>query len=105
MGYVYSKKRMNAWVSWRAPSLLSDRGIRLNLTNPGPTQTAMMPAFEDFAGKEMIDAFVGPSGLRSDAVEQTWPLVFLNSRRSSYIAGEAVHVDAGFQAAQTTGQL
>lgn len=105
MGYLYSKKVMNAWVAWRAPSLLSDRGIRLNNTNPGPTQTAMMPAFEAFAGKEMIDAFVGPSGRRSTPEEQAWPLLFLNSPRSSYVAGEAFHTDAGFQAAQFTDQL
>jgi NAD(P)-dependent dehydrogenase (short-subunit alcohol dehydrogenase family) len=105
MGYLYSKKVMNAWVAWRAPQLLAQRGIRLNNTNPGPTDTAMMPSFEAFAGKEMIDAFVGPSGRRSTAEEQAWPLLFLNSPRSSYIAGEALHTDAGFQAAQTTGQL
>lgn len=105
MGYLYSKKLMNAWVAWRAPSLLAERGIRLNNSNPGPTETAMMPAFENFAGKEMIDAFVGPSGRRSTAEEQAWPLLFLNSPRSSYVAGEALHVDAGFLAAQTTDQL
>lgn len=105
MGYLYSKKLMNAWVAWRAPSMLAERGIRLNNTNPGPTQTAMMPAFEGFAGKDMIDAFMGPSGRRSNADEQAWPLVFLNSPRSSYVAGEALHVDAAFQAAQVTGQL
>ena len=105
MGYLYSKKATNAWVAWRAPALIANQGIRLNNTNPGPTDTAMMPAFEDFAGKEMIDAFIGPSGRRSTAEEQAWPLLFLNSPRSSYIAGEALHTDAGFQAAQTTGQL
>lgn len=105
MGYLYSKKVMNAWVAWRAPQLIASHGIRLNNTNPGPTDTAMMPAFEDFAGKEMIDAFVGPSGRRSTAEEQAWPLLFLNSPRSSYVTGEAFHTDAGFLAAQTTGQL
>lgn len=105
MGYLYSKKAMNAWVAWRAPQLIASAGVRLNNTNPGPTQTAMMPAFEDFAGKDMIDAFVGPSGRRSTAEEQAWPLLFLNSPRSSYITGEAFHTDAGFLAAQTTGQL
>lgn len=105
MGYLYSKKATNAWVAWRAPSMLSDQGIRLNNTNPGPTDTAMMPAFEAFAGKEMIDAFVGPSGRRSTPEEQAWPLLFLNSPRSSYVAGEAFHVDAAFQAAQFTDQL
>jgi NAD(P)-dependent dehydrogenase (short-subunit alcohol dehydrogenase family) len=104
-GYLYSKKVMNAWVAWRAPSLIASHGIRLNNTNPGPTDTAMMPSFEAFAGKELIDAFIGPSGRRSTAEEQAWPLLFLNSPRSSYITGEALHTDAGFLAAQTTGQL
>ena len=47
-------------VVWRAASLL-DTGIRLNCTNPGPTDTAMMPTFEEQSGKELIDVFVGPS--------------------------------------------
>jgi NAD(P)-dependent dehydrogenase (short-subunit alcohol dehydrogenase family) len=104
-GYMFSKKALNAWVAWRACSLMSERGIRLNCSNPGPCETAMMPAFEEQAGKELIDAFVGPSGRRSKAEEQAWPLLFLNSPRSSYVAGEAFHVDAGFLAAMVTGQL
>jgi NAD(P)-dependent dehydrogenase (short-subunit alcohol dehydrogenase family) len=103
-GYLFSKKAINAWVAWRAPSLMQ-QGIRLNCTNPGPTETAMMPFFEDQNGKALIDAFVGPSGRRSTAEEQAWPLLFLNSPRSSYIAGEALHVDGGFLGAMTTGQL
>lgn len=103
-GYVPSKKLLNAWVAWRAATLL-DAGIRLNCSNPGPTDTAMMPAFEALAGKELIDAFIGPSKRRSTAEEQAWPLVFLNSRRSSYIAGEALHTDAGFLGAMVTGQI
>jgi NAD(P)-dependent dehydrogenase (short-subunit alcohol dehydrogenase family) len=103
-GYMFSKKAINAWVAWRAASLIKD-GIRLNCSNPGPTDTAMMPAFEAQAGKELIDAFVGPSGRRSTAEEQAWPLLFLNSPRSSYIAGESLHVDAGFLGAMVTGQI
>lgn len=103
-GYMPSKKLLNLWVAWRGTQLIAD-GIRLNCSNPGPTNTAMMPAFEAQAGKDLIDAFVGPSGRRSTAEEQAWPLLFLNSPRSSYIAAEALHVDAGFLAAMTTGQL
>ena len=104
-GYMYSKKALNAWVAWRACSLMSERTIRLNCSNPGPTDTAMMPSFEAQAGKDLIDAFIGPCGRRSTAEEQAWPLLFLNSPRSSYIAGEAFHVDAGFLAAMITSQL
>ena len=103
-GYLFSKKAVNAWVAWRGTQLIKD-GIRLNNTNPGPTDTPMMPTFEEQAGKEIIDAFVGPSGRRSSAEEQAWPLLFVNSPRSSYVAAEALHVDGGFLAAMTTGQL
>ena len=103
-GYVLSKKALNIWVAWRAATLLPE-GIRLNCTNPGPTDTGMMPAFEAAAGADVINRFVGPSGRRSTSVEQGWPLVFLNSPRSSYIAGEALHTDNGFTGAMVTGQI
>ena len=103
-GYAPSKQALNAWVAWRASSLMPD-GIRLNCSNPGPTQTAMMPAFEAANGKDLIDAFIGPSGRRSTAEEQAWPLVFLNSPRASYVAGESFHVDGGFRGAMVTNQL
>jgi NAD(P)-dependent dehydrogenase (short-subunit alcohol dehydrogenase family) len=103
-GYVPSKKLLNAWVAWRAASLIGD-GIRLNCINPGPTDTGMMPTFEEQAGKELIDAFIGPSGRRSTPEEQAWPMVFLNSPRSSYVTGEALHTDAGFLGAMVTGQI
>jgi NAD(P)-dependent dehydrogenase (short-subunit alcohol dehydrogenase family) len=103
-GYAPSKKLINAWVASRAVDLIK-LGIRLNCTNPGPTNTAMMPSFEDQYGKDIIDAFVGPSGRRSTPEEQAWPLVFLNSPRSSYVTGEALYVDAGFLGAMVTGRL
>ena len=58
---------LNLWVAWRGTQLIADPGVRLNVTNPGPTETAMMPAFEALAGKELIDAFGGPSGRRCEA--------------------------------------
>jgi NAD(P)-dependent dehydrogenase (short-subunit alcohol dehydrogenase family) len=103
-GYAPSKKLVNLWVAWRGTQLIA-QGIRLNCSNPGPTSTAMMPAFEAQAGKALIDAFVGPSGRRSTAEEQAWPLLFLNSPRSSYVAAETLHVDGGFLGSMVTGQL
>jgi NAD(P)-dependent dehydrogenase (short-subunit alcohol dehydrogenase family) len=104
-GYMPSKKLINAWVAWRGTTLMEEHGLRLNCTNPGPTDTAMMPTFEEQAGKELIDAFIGPSGRRSTAEEQAWPLLFLNSPRNSYVAAEALHVDGGFLGAMVTGQI
>ncbi|MGV0802723.1 3-alpha-hydroxysteroid dehydrogenase, partial [Mycolicibacterium elephantis] len=44
-GYAYSKYIIDAWVGWWYPEL-GRRGIRINCINPGPTETAMMPAFQ-----------------------------------------------------------
>jgi NAD(P)-dependent dehydrogenase (short-subunit alcohol dehydrogenase family) len=103
--YLFSKKMINAWVAWRGATLLRDAGIRLNCTNPGPTETGMMPAFEALYGKALVDSMLGPARRRSSSDEQAWPLIFLNSTRSSYIAGAAVQTDAGFLGAVTTGAL
>jgi NAD(P)-dependent dehydrogenase (short-subunit alcohol dehydrogenase family) len=103
--YAFSKQVINAWVAWRGHSLMNERGIRLNCTNPGPTSTAMMPYFQEANGKALIDAAQGAVGRYSTAEEQAWPLVFLNSPRASYVLGEAFFTDGGFFGALQTGQL
>jgi len=103
-GYPFSKKVLNAWVGSRAATLIAD-GIRLNCINPGPTDTAMMPHFVQHAGADIIDAFVGPIRRHSSAEEQAWPLIFLNSPRSSYVNGESFTTDGGFFGAVQTRQL
>jgi NAD(P)-dependent dehydrogenase (short-subunit alcohol dehydrogenase family) len=102
-GYLFSKWVVDAWVGWWYPDLAS-RGIRINCINPGPTDTAMMPAFHDFATKEVVDQAVGPIGRYARAEEQAWPLVMLGSPRMSYVAGEVLAVDGGFQGAMHTGR-
>jgi NAD(P)-dependent dehydrogenase (short-subunit alcohol dehydrogenase family) len=103
-GYLFSKWVVDAWVGWWYPDL-AERGIRINCINPGPTDTAMMPAFHDFATKEVVDQAVGPIGRYARAEEQAWPLVVLGSARLSYVAGEVFAVDGGFQGARSTGRL
>jgi NAD(P)-dependent dehydrogenase (short-subunit alcohol dehydrogenase family) len=102
--YSFSKQLINAWVGWRAATLIK-QGIRLNNINPGPTATPMMPYFEEIAGKELVHAFVGPIGRDSQPEEQAWPLVLLNSPRMGYVTGEALHTDGGFLGAVQTGQI
>jgi NAD(P)-dependent dehydrogenase (short-subunit alcohol dehydrogenase family) len=103
-GYAFSKYALNAWVGWWYPELAA-RGIRVNATNPGPTDTAMMPAFQDFATKEVVDQAVGPVGRYSTAEEQAWPLVLLGSPRMSYVAGTVLWTDGGWNGALTLGRL
>jgi NAD(P)-dependent dehydrogenase (short-subunit alcohol dehydrogenase family) len=103
--YMVSKQVINAWTAWRSFSLMRDRGIRLNCSNPGPTDTPMMPAFHANSGKDLVDAAQGPIGRYSSPEEQAWPLVVLNSPRLSYVVGEALYVDGGFFGALQTGQI
>jgi NAD(P)-dependent dehydrogenase (short-subunit alcohol dehydrogenase family) len=97
-GYLFSKWTTDAWVSWWYPDLAA-RGIRINCINPGPTETAMMPAFQDFATKEVVDTSIGPVGRYATADEQAWPAVMLGSPRMSYVGGTVLWTDGGWSGA------
>ncbi len=106
-GYLFSKWTTDAWVSWWYPDLAS-RGIRINCINPGPTDTAMMPAFQNFATKEVVDTSMGPIGRYATAEEQAWPIVLLGSPRMNYVGGTQLWTDGGWSGAmnarrQSTG--
>lgn len=106
-GYLFSKWTTDAWVSWWYADLAA-RGIRINCINPGPTDTAMMPAFQDFATKEVVDTSMGPVQRYATAEEQAWPVVMLGSPRASYVAGTVLWTDGGWSGAmnakrQSTG--
>jgi NAD(P)-dependent dehydrogenase (short-subunit alcohol dehydrogenase family) len=103
-GYVWSKYAIDAWVGWSCGDLMA-RGIRINCINPGPTETAMMPQFHEYATKEMVDMAVGPIGRYSSPEEQAWPLVLLNSGRMSYVTGEVLWTDGGWSGSVMTGRL
>ncbi|OBA86627.1 3-alpha-hydroxysteroid dehydrogenase [Mycobacteriaceae bacterium 1482268.1] len=102
-GYAYSKYIIDAWVGWWYPEI-GRRGIRINCINPGPTETAMMPAFQDLMGKDTVDQAVGPVGRYSTPEEQAWPLVCLGSPRFSYVGGEVLWTDGGWNGAMTMGR-
>lgn len=102
--YLFSKKSIKALGG--VPGRYADhRWHPAQLHQPGPTDTAMLPHFVEFAGQNIIDAFVGPIRRRSTAEEQAWPLIFLNSPRSSYSNGEALVTGGGFFGAVQSGQL
>jgi NAD(P)-dependent dehydrogenase (short-subunit alcohol dehydrogenase family) len=103
-GYVCSKVVLNQWVATRAVDYMTERGVRLNCINPGPTDSAMMPQFHAFAGKEAVDAAIGPIGRYSEPSEQAWPMVCLNSPRFGYVTGEALWTDGGYLGAMTMGR-
>jgi NAD(P)-dependent dehydrogenase (short-subunit alcohol dehydrogenase family) len=103
-GYTPSKEAICVWTHWAAFDF-ARRDIRVNCISPGPTDTPMMPAFEDFAGADLIDKFAEGAGRRSRPEEQAYPLIFLNSRAASYVSGENFVTDGGTLGALMTGRL
>jgi len=102
--YGLSKEAINAYTAYRSFTLAA-LGMRINCVNPGPTDTPMMPEFEKAVGKQYMDEFPVPLGRHAVAEEQAWPLVFLNSPRSSFLTGHQLDVDGGFKGALFTGQI
>jgi NAD(P)-dependent dehydrogenase (short-subunit alcohol dehydrogenase family) len=103
-GYSFSKECINVWTMSTATSLIK-KGIRMNCTMPGPTQTPMMAHFESATKKEVLDAAAQPSNRRSTPEEQAAPLIFLNSSVASYLNGVALAVDGGLMGGIATGAI
>jgi NAD(P)-dependent dehydrogenase (short-subunit alcohol dehydrogenase family) len=103
-GYAPSKEVIIVWTVWKSLEL-AGRGIRINCTLPGPTDTPMMPDFEEQMGKQFMDNYPIPLGHRQTPDEQAAPLIFLNSPAASAITGEAILTDGGTMAALSVGTL
>jgi NAD(P)-dependent dehydrogenase (short-subunit alcohol dehydrogenase family) len=102
--YSLSKATIIIWTQLAAASLIK-RGVRMNCTLPGPTQTPFMEAQVKVTPDAAIDAFTQPINRRSRPEEQAFPLVFLNSDAASYINGAVLPVDGGFVGAVATGEI
>ena len=103
-GYALSKELINLWSCVEAVNQ-APKGIRINTTMPGPTQTPMMTEFEKILPPKLLEMFTAPSGRRAMAEEQAHALVFLNSDAASFISGVCLPVDSGFFAGVSTGLL
>jgi NAD(P)-dependent dehydrogenase (short-subunit alcohol dehydrogenase family) len=103
-GYSFSKEAIVFYAMRRCAGLLGS-GIRINATSPGPTDTPMMPAFEQAMGAGYMRDFPKPIGRNSTADEQAYPLVFLGLPAASYVAGHNFLADGGFMAGIMTGQI
>ena len=94
-GYRMSKVVVNQYVAHRLHEVRR-AGRAHQLPEPGSDGDAMMPAFEDAAGKGTVENALGAIHRYSQPEEQAWPMVCLNSPRFSYVTGEALWVDGGF---------
>ncbi|BCO34400.1 3-alpha-hydroxysteroid dehydrogenase [Mycobacterium heckeshornense] len=74
---------------------LGVRGIRINCTGPGVTETPILGQLRNAYGQQYLDNITKPLGRNAEPAEQAAVLVFLNSRAASYITGQVVWVDGG----------
>lgn len=103
-GYAFSKEAIILWTMLASNKLIK-RGIRINCTMPGPTQTPMMSHFEQATKASVLEAAMQPINRRSTPDEQAGALLFLNSAVASYVNGVALPIDGGFIAGIATGQI
>jgi NAD(P)-dependent dehydrogenase (short-subunit alcohol dehydrogenase family) len=84
---------------------LGAKGIRINCTGPGVTDTPILDQLRTAFGQEFLDSFQTPLGRVAGPDEQARVLAFLNSGAASYITGQVIWVDGGAVAEQVFGDV
>jgi len=93
-GYQLSKEAIILY-TMRSATPLGARGIRINCTGPGVTETPILDQLRTAYGRGFLDGIPKPLGRVAGPAEQASVLLFLNSRAASYISGQVVWVDGG----------
>ncbi|MEE2852935.1 MAG: coniferyl-alcohol dehydrogenase [Actinomycetota bacterium] len=93
-GYQLSKEAIILY-TMRSATPLGERGIRINCTGPGVTETPILDQLRTAYGPGFLDDIPKPLGRVSGPAEQAAVLLFLNSNAASYISGQVVWVDGG----------
>jgi NAD(P)-dependent dehydrogenase (short-subunit alcohol dehydrogenase family) len=84
---------------------LGGKGIRINCTAPGVTDTPILDQLRSAYGQEFLDSFQTPLGRVAGPDEQASVLVFLNSDAARYITGQVIWVDGGSVAERAFGDM
>ena len=92
-GYSLAKECVVVYTADWAPEL-GARGIRINCTSPGDTETGMRADFIAHFGDAAWESLPRPFGRAARAEEQAAALLFLNSDSASYVSGANLVVDA-----------
>lgn len=103
-GYRLSKEAIILY-GMRRVTELGARGIRINCTAPGVTETPILDQLRSAYGQGYLDSFTTPLGRISDPGEQAAVLVFLGSRAAGYITGQVVWADGGILAQRYAAQM
>jgi NAD(P)-dependent dehydrogenase (short-subunit alcohol dehydrogenase family) len=86
-------------------SALGAKGVRINCTAPGVTDTPILDQLRSAYGQEFLDSFTTPLGRAADSDEQASVLLFLNSAAARYITGQVIFVDGGSVAERVFGDI
>ncbi len=103
-GYRLSKEAIILYTVRRSVELAT-RGIRMNCTGPGVTETPILDQLRGAYGQDYLDGIPKPLGRSADPVEQAAALLFLNSRAAGYITGQVLWVDGGNLAGRLANEL
>ncbi|MCV7216991.1 coniferyl-alcohol dehydrogenase [Mycobacterium crocinum] len=98
-GYRLSKEAIIGYTVTNAVPL-GARGIRINCSGPGVTETPILDQLRSAYGPEMLDDIPKPLGRVSNPAEQAAVLVFLGSQAAGYITGQVIWADGGNIAAR-----
>jgi NAD(P)-dependent dehydrogenase (short-subunit alcohol dehydrogenase family) len=93
-GYQLSKEAIILY-TMRSAAPLGARGIRINCTGPGVTETPILDQLRTAYRQGFLDEIPKPLGRVAGPAEQASVLLFLNSGAASYISGQVVWVDGG----------
>jgi NAD(P)-dependent dehydrogenase (short-subunit alcohol dehydrogenase family) len=103
--YFFSKELVQVW-TMRSSRPTIRRGVRTNSVCPSPIDTPLLVDFRATMTDKLIDWNVSETnGRLVTAREVATVLAFLGSDAAGYVNGVNLNVDAGFNAAMTTGQV
>lgn len=103
-GYRLSKEALILW-AMRLTGPLGERGIRVNTSAPGVTDTPILEQLRSAYGQQFLDSFVAPLGRHCRPEEQAAVLLFLGSGAASYLTGQVIWVDGGILGQATAAEL
>ena len=103
-GYRLSKEAIILYGMTRALDL-GARGIRINCTGPGVTETPILDQLRSAYGEDYLDAFPTLLGHVCGPDEQASVLAFLNSPAAGYISGQVIWVAGGSIAGRIAATL
>ena len=103
-GYRVAKEAIILYGMTNAVTL-GARGIRINCTGPGVTETPILDQLRNRYGQDYLDSFPKPLGRVSNPAEQAAALVFLNSPAAGFVTGQVLWVDGGHLAARVAADV